>query len=308
MDTQHQTRMRDELLEAWDDGTGDAEQAGICAQVLSAYIRADNEVAQFHLPAIIEVADGPLPVPRANMVLYECYQKGMGVGVDMTEARRRLELAVNQGSEIAEWFLASYLLDNTMLPVLPQDPDRALTILRRLAREADDMRAMRLARSTFSSFISRHVSIHDVHPQDLELVTQHADDPQRVASTDYLPLAMFFAREQSNQNYAGYEYRRSRELLLKGARSGSDEVRGACNAQLDAWGVNAVPEVEPTAAEKAMHTVKVAGAVGGISLILVFWSAVGLFLMSVAAAINAFTVPVLLGAFAVAFIVSRLRR
>lgn len=299
--------MRDDLVETWDGGEGDAEQANLRAKIISHHVRRGGDaVARFHLPTIFEVADGPLPVPQANMILYECYKDGTGVAVDLAKALQRLELAVGQGLEIAEWFLATYLLDNMGMPVLPQDPDRALAILRRLAREADNMTTMSLAKRTFSSYVARHFRIQDVSPSDRELIMWHAEDLQEVG--DYLALALFFAGGKSIGNYAGPEYNLSRKLLIAGAQSRFPEVRKACDAQLDEWGVKPTPEVEPTTAQKAAEAVKVAGMLGGVSMVLVFWSAVGLFLMSVAAAINAFMVPILLGAMAVAFVVSRLRR
>jgi hypothetical protein len=56
--------MRDELIEAWDDGKGDGEQANMCAKVISLHIRNDREAARFPLPIIFKVADGPCPYPR----------------------------------------------------------------------------------------------------------------------------------------------------------------------------------------------------------------------------------------------------
>ena len=311
--------MRDDLLRAWDGGEGDAKQANLRAKIISHQIRKDDEVARFHLPTILKVADGPLPVPQANMILYECYQAGTGVAVDFAKALQRLELAVGQGLKTAEGFLAFYLLDNTRMPVLPPDPDRALAILRRLARAEDmstdltvdvseDMTAADMARSTFSSYVAKHFSIRDLCPKDLELITWHAEDLRSVRQTDYLPLALFFAEWESSGDYAGPQYRLPRDLLIKGSQASIPKVREACDAQLEAWGVKPAPEVAPTAAQKAVETVKVVGMLGGVSMVLVFWTAVGVFLTAVAATFNAFTVPILLGALVVAFVVSRLRK
>lgn len=300
--------MRHQLLSAWGKGKGNASQARLQARIIRQHIRQNDEAARFHLPVILKIADGPMPVPEANMILYDCYKNGYGVPVDLAKALERLELAVSQGLEMAEWYLASLLLDNTGMPVITQDPDRALAILRRLARKSDDVSAMSLARNTFSSYVAQHFSIHDVSSSDLELITWHANNRRNIRSTDLLPLARFFAAGESSKDYACPRYRLSRELLIAGSQSGNAQVREACDAQLEAWGVKPSPEVAPTTAQKAIETVKMAGMFGGISIVLIFWSAVGLFLMSVAAAINAFTIPIVLGALIVAFIVSRLRR
>lgn len=309
MDIQYQTEMRDELLEAWAKGRGDPEEIDELAGGLSHHIRESELAANFHLPTILTVGNGPLPVPEANMILHDCYLRGWGTKADQAEALRRLEKAITQGSEAAEWYLASYLLNNERLAeVLPRNEERALAILRRLARTANDLTAMSLARRSLSSHLSTNSKLADVSPMDLEIVTWHADDIREVIGMDHLYLARFFAGEQSNGDYGGALNRRSRELLMAGSKSRSQQVRDACDEQLAAWSVRAVQETEPTTVQKAVENAKVVGMFGGVGVILLFWSVVGLFLLSIAAAISAVAIAVVLSLLVVGFIVSWLRR
>ena len=246
------------------------------------------------------------------MILYSCYLDGWGVEIDRAESFRRLEMAIAQGSETAEWFMANHLLllSEKLSAVLPGDPDRALEILRRLARKADDMSAMQLARRTFASYVAANFHINDVSWQDRELITWHATDLKQVYGSDCLTLALFFARGQTSEDYAGPRYEISRNLLLKGAASRDQQIREACESQLDAWGVKPVPEIEPikTKTQKAVESLKLAGSLGGIAVVLAIWSVIGLALVSITAAINAFVLPIVLIVLAIGVVRYLLRR
>lgn len=78
--------------------------------------------------------------------------------------------------------------------------------------------------------------------------------------------------------------------------------------QLEAWGIAPKPAPVPTATEKAVETIKVTGMLGGVVAVMFFWSFVGLFLLSVAAAINAVMIPIVLIIFGIAAVAAFLRR
>lgn len=309
LDTQHEERLRQELLGAWNEGTGDPAVTEIRTKIISHRMRADEETARFHLPAISKIADGAMFVPTAHMILHDCYRRGWAVHADPATSLQHLEAAVAGGSESARWYLATYLLDgDTMRSVLPPDPQRALGILRRLERGAEDVSVRSLSRMSAASYLMRNVPMSELSIKDRELVDQYADDTAQVASRDYLPLALFYAQGADGTDYSGYQYRRSRELLKQGLGSRVQSVNRACMTQLEAWGVAPKSDPVPTATEKAVETIKVTGMLGGVAAVMIFWSFVGLFLLSVAAAINAVMIPIVLIVFGVAAAIAFLRR
>lgn len=296
-------------MNGWAGGTGDPAVTETQTKIISHRIRADEETARFHLPAISKIADGPMFVPTAHMILHDCYRRGWTVDAHPATALRHLEAAVDGGSESARWYLATYLLgDDTMRSVLSPDPQRALGILRRLERGAKDVSVRSLSRMSAASYLVRHVPIGELSVKDRELVDQYADDAAQVASRDYLPLALFYAQGANGADYSGYQYRRSRELLQRGLESRVQSVSRACMAQLEAWGAAPKPAPMPTATEKAVETIKVTGMLGGVAAVMIFWSFAGLFLLSVTAAINAVMIPVVLIVLGVAAAVAFLRR
>ncbi len=306
---QHEERLRQQLMDGWARGTGDPSATETQTKIISHRMRADEETARFHLPAIQKIADGPMFVPTALMILHDCYRRGWAVDADPATALRHLEAAVAGGSESARWYLATYLLDgDTMRSVLPPDPQRALGILRKLERGAKDVSVRSLSRMSAASYLVRHVPIRELSVQDREIVDQYADDEAQVASRDYLPLALFYAQGADDTDYSGYQYRRSRELLQRGLKSRVESVNRACMTQLQTWGVAPKPAPVPTATEKAVKTIKVTGMLGGVAAVMIFWSFVGLFLLSVAAAINAVIVPIVLIVFGIAAVLAFLRR
>ena len=309
MDDQYEDSLRNNLLLAWNKGRGNAAEAELRAKILSHRMRSDESVARFHLSAIKDVAQGPLHVPTTHMILHDCYRRGWAVAADPVKALRHLELAIESGSESARWFLGCYLLgDERLASVLVIDPDRAMDIFRDLARNSKDITTMSLALRSAASYIARNFSIRDVSDEDRELVDSHALDSREIMGMDYLHLALFYAGEAASKDFAGPAYRQSRELLIAGSESRSEQVRSACEAQLDAWGVRPAPEPVMTPSQKAGQALKVTGMLGGVAAILTVWSLIGLFLLSVAATINAFMIPIILVVLAVGLVFSLLRR
>lgn len=309
MDIQYEDGLRRDLLDAWSDGHGDAEESELRAKILSHRIRGDEDVARFHLSAISDVAQSALPVPTAHMILHDCYLRGWAVDADSEQALRHLELAIEDGSESARWFFGCYLLGKKELSsVLAPEPERALDIFRDLARNAEETTAMSLARGSAASYMATHFKISEISAEDRELIDAYADDLRMVIGMDHYHLALFYADEANGTDFAGPGYRKSRELLIAGMKSRSEEVRKACTAKLDAWGVTPVEPPPPTPSQKAAETLKATGMLGGVALILLVWTVIGLFLLSITAAINAIMIPVVLVAVVVGVVLSLVRR
>lgn len=307
MDIQYEESLRRELVDAWNDG--DAEETDTSLRILSHRMRDDEEAARFHFGAVSKIAQGPLPVPTAHMILHDCYRRGWAVSADPTKSLRHLELAMDSGSESARWFFGCYLLgDEKLSPALPPAPQRALDIFRDLARNAEDITVLSLAQRSAASYIASHFTISEVSDDDRQIVDAHASDIRMVIGMDHLHLARFYAGQQNATDYSLPMYKKSRDLLSAGVESRSEAVRKACSDQLAAWGVLPAPTPEPTSTEKAVQTIKVTGMLGGVAIIVVVWSFIGLFLMSIAAAINAVMIPIVLGLVVVGLIFSLMRR
>jgi len=310
MDIQYESKLRNDLLQAWNEGNGEINAIELCAGILSHRMRADQDVARFHFNAVKNVAQGLLPVCKAHMILHDCYRRGWGVTADPKKALRHLELAIENGHEVASWFLACYLInDDKLAPVLPPDPERAMTIFRNLIRNSKNVDIIELALPSAASYIAQHFSIQDVSGEDLELVDRYSEWTTSIRSMDHLYLALFYATGATDTDYAGPSYRKSRELLMAGSKR-SEQVRALCNAQLDAWNVRPKSETAPalTTSQKAGQVIKVTGMAGGMIGVLVMWSLIGTFLLSVTVAINAAVIPLIIGVVVVGLVIKFLAR
>lgn len=307
MDIEYEGSLRRNLHDAWKDGR--AAETEMSAKILSHRMRRDEDVARFHLGTVSAVANGSLAVPTVHLILHDCYRRGWAVSADPAKALRHLELAVESGSESALWFHGCYLLgDDKLSSVLPPDADRALDIFRDLARNADDVSVADLAQRSVASYLATHFKISAVSHEDREIVDWHASDLRQIIGMDHLHLALFYAGEAKGTDYAGPQYRKSRELLVAGSKSRSEKVRAACSAQLAAWGVTPLQDPVLTPSQKAGQALKTTGMLGGIAIILVVWSSIGLFLLSIVAAINAVMIPLVLVAVVVGLVFSLVRR
>lgn len=307
MDIQYEDSLRRNLHDAWKDGR--AAETEMSAKILSHRMRGDEDVARFHLGTVSAVANGTLAVPTAHLILHDCYRRGWAVSADPAKALHQLELAVESGSESALWFLGCYLLgDDKLSSVLPPDADRALDIFRDLARNADDVSVASLAQRSVASYLATHFRISAVSHEDREIIDWHASDLRQIIGMDHLHLALFYAGEAKGTDYAGPQYRKSRELLVAGSKSRSEKVRAACAAQLDAWGATPLQDPVPTPSQKAGQALKTTGMLGGVAIILVVWSSIGLFLLTIVAAINAVMIPLVLVAVVVGLVFSLVRR
>lgn len=269
----------------------------------------NEDVARFHFNAVKKVAQGPLPVPEAHMILHDCYRRGWGVKADPKKALHYLELAIESGHDIARWFLARYLLsDDKLASVLPPDPERAMAIFRDLVRNSTDVSAAGLALADAASYIAKHFSIQDVSGEDRGLVDLYSKDHREIRSVDYLYLALFYAGGAADSDYLGPSYIKARELLIAGTKSRNEQSRNLCSAQLEAWGIQPTPAPALTGTQKAGQAIKVTGQLAGLAGILIFWSMVGTFLLSVTAAINAAAVPIIIAIVVVGLLITALRR
>jgi TPR repeat protein len=311
LESQYEDRRSLDLLAAWNEGYGDVDSTERCADKLKYAMYRDEDVARIHFDAVYEVAQGTMPVPTAHMILHDCYRRGWAVAESPAKAVHHLEMAIKCGDESALWFMGCYLQgDEKLSSVLGQDLNRALEIFRELAINSNDVSIVSLARGSAAGLIARNYSYYEVSATDRKLVDMYVSDWQTIRSMDYLYLALFYASAASGDDYAGPEYRKARELLIKGTESGIEKVRNECQAQLIEWNVLPVnlPDPEPTTAEKAVQAVKVTAVAGGISMIVIFWSIFGLFLLAVVTMINATMLPIILGIGAVCYVVSLFRR
>ena len=264
--------------------------------------------------------------PKIHMLLHHHYRypDGFGSEADPRAALHHLNNAVSIGDEQARLLLGKYLVGAEDFSLIPPDADRGLDVLRDLEQNAECRIMQRFARRALFIHIAQRCKLGDVDKEDVAIVERYAEDPGSYTD-DYYHLAMFFAGEATTKDFEGPAYRRSRELLIKGMRYCTPDLRAACEAQLRAWGGVPVPEL-PTAAvratpethaaapgsltttEKVVESIKVTGVVGGIGAILFVWAAIGTFLLSMAAVINAIMVPVILVLVVIFAVLSALRR
>lgn len=306
---ERQKNLGSDLLRLWDEGRGDLEATDKQARLMRTAMRGDEAKAREHIEALETVAAGTSRVPTAHLILHDFYRRGWGVSADAAKSLWHLERAIECGDVSARWFLGSYLLgDEKLAPALPKDAERGLKILRRVANHSTDHSSASLARGCAASYLIKNFTIHEVSHEDRELIDAYAADRVGMRYMDQLHLARFYAGAATDHDYAGAQYHKARELLIAGSKSTHDKVRDACNAQLEAWGVR--PGLEPvmTTSQKAGAALKTTGVVGGIGLVMWGWSMIGLALLSVAAMINAFMVPIILVAVAVALVVKVVRR
>lgn len=312
MDVQYEGKLRCDLLQAWREGNGNIKATNLSAKILSHRMRGDEDVARFHFNAVKKVAQGPLPIPEAHMILLDCYRRGWAVNADPKKALHYLELAIENGHDMARWYLACYLMgDDKLASVLPPDPERAMAIFRDLSRNSKDSIVTSLARREAASYIVKHFFIHEISCEDLELVNGFSESLD-IVGMDYIYLALFYAEGVTGSDYSGPTYRKARELFIAGTKSQSEQVRNLCSAQLDAWGIQPTTAQAPapalTGTQKAGQAIKVTGQFAGLAGILVFWSLVGTFLLSVTAAINAVTLPIIIAVVVVGLLIKALRR
>lgn len=297
------------LLRLWDGGQGDLAAADSHARLMQSRMRGDKDIARENMNSLNTVGAGPGHVPTVHLTLHDFYKRGWGVDADPGKSLWHLERAIDGGSITAQWFLGSYLLgDEALAPVLPKDADRGLAILREVVNHPTDHSSAALARGSAASYLIKNFTIHEVSREDRELIDAYAADSTYIRSWDYVHLARFYAGAATDNNYAGPEYEKSRQLLIKGSESFHESARNACNEQLDAWGVRPLPPRPKTTAEKAVTVAKTTAAVGGIGAIMWVWSIIGMALLAMTAMISAVTIPIILGVFGIAFIVKLMRR
>jgi len=74
--------------------------------------------------------------------------------------------------------------------------------------------------------------------KDEELVDQYARHDSHISSAHYPELARFYSAGLSSRDYKGHEYRRARELLMKGAKMDqAPKAQQRCKDILAEWGV-----------------------------------------------------------------------
>ena len=299
-----------ELRRLWEGGHGDPRRVQSQAIRVASMLRNPSFLLE-HRDELVQMANGPMPIPALDLWLYEAHRDGRDMPRDAAKALAHLERAASAGDASAREMLARHLLGQPgLVDVLPEDPERAIAMLKDLAyrggnsTDANQLIARHLIRRPPASYTS----------DDLNRIDFYGHSPADVDLEDLLPLARHYARRCTGTDYASEEYRFARALLIEGTKRGYRDVASQCEAQLDAWGVRPAPAPPPpppppppTALQKTATVAKTTGAVAGIGLTLWVWSIIGTFLLGVAAMINAFMIPVLLGVAGLAFVVSKVR-
>lgn len=231
---------RKQLAAAWNGGGATLKKIGMYVSIISHRMRPDPEVAAYHFDLIREIAHGEVGVPEAHMILMDCYRRGHGVKANQQLALYHLEQAVELGSDEARWWYANFLVKNEGLEsVLPLDPEKALEIYRDLAWNSETVDSN--ARWSAVPLLIRDKHAGQLSPKDEEMVSQYADDWQRVHSAHYVELARFYSEGIVSLDYSGHQYKRARELLLRGAKNERlTTVRLQCQAMLNQRGVKIV--------------------------------------------------------------------
>lgn len=308
MDIEHEEELRRNILLAWNDGGGDIDEVQQAVNSVSTRMYDDENVAKFHFNVINQVAEGPLQISAAHMILVDCYRRGWSVTPDPTKSLEHLQSAIRCGDERARWFLGEYLLgDEKLSSVLPPDSERAIDIFIDLANNAKDLSVKQLALTSAGSYIVEHFNSDEASDDYKELVDQYVSDPAYIRSKDYYHLALFYAGQALGNDYDSPQYRKSREFLIAGSKSRIEKVSDECKAMLVEWGVRPQQEVPDLQPKKAVEKLKVLGGAVGITLILVIWSSIGLFFLSVIAVMDAAIIPIILALVVVGLIVTLIR-
>ena len=320
------------LLRYWDEGRGDLKQANLVAcRIQGTRWKAETkDDIRAYWPALLRVAAGPSDVPAVHWLLYRGFMDGFPAEHDAKQALWHLERAIALGDGKSHAEYARQLLDpdSKLLPLIKHDPERGLAILRELLATG----SYPIADIDLTRYLIRHRKKREVTRSDLLIIQKYAENPDR-SFHDSFELALFYASDQEGADYTGPEFKSSRYFLGRGAGGMTGKVAEACRAKLLEWNVevrandyfvresleepSTPPHVlrnessadpERTLGEKVADVAKGIALVGGIGGIMWVWSGIGLFLIAIATAINAFMLPIILVGALVAVIVAAIRR
>lgn len=301
-------RDRQLLAEVWRDGVTDGETVERLIAPLKYRIPESADIARRTVDLLGEIADSGLPVPTAHIILSDCYRLAHGVAADPHRALHHLEAAVRLGSDEARWRygLALSTRNEGFAGALAPDPERALEIFRELAS-----RDYVLAFEPAIELLIKGKHAGELPRKDEFFVQQYADTSM-VGSRLSFELARFFSEGLTSSDFAGYEYKRARDFLIRGMNNSRyPDVQRKCEALLDEWGVKPTPPAPPTPrtkAQKVAEGAKIAGYLGSGVALMILWAFIGSALLALASAVTAFVIPVLIVLAVGAFLVSRFRR
>ena len=298
------------LTDKWHGSSEDIDNIEMSILTLSHRMRANAEIARYHFDLIKEIADSHLPIAEAHMVLMDCYRRGHGVDAAPDLALHHLEEAIKIGSNEARWWYANFLVKNEGLEsVLDADPDKALNIYRELAWDDKDITVLSLSRWSAVPILIKGKYSGQLSPKDEELVRQYSENWQDMSGLHYYDLARFYSDGINLKDYARPEYRRARELLIRGMeKSRSQEIRQKCEALLDQWSVKPVPLAPPTKTQKAIQGAKSTLSLGFIVIVIIAWSFIGTALLAVTAWISFYIGLPIIAILVVSGIILTLRR
>lgn len=231
------------LLEAWDEGRGDLKKVEEKANGLFLKVFRDEGKARLCWSAVERVAAGPGDVPAAHLILQHGYQRGWVVEANPEKALHHLGRAIDLGSDKALWYYACFLLDPEKATAnnLVMDVERGLAMHRALIKKSKDQSTVFMAKATAAECIAKTYSITEVSTEDRKIVDEYTSYIPRVLSNHYLALALFYAGGGApTSNALTPEYKKSRELLLKGSENKHAPIRDARLAQLDEWGATPI--------------------------------------------------------------------
>lgn len=227
---------RRRVVSAWSGERATAQQINTLVGGLTARMQKDPAVAAYHIPLIKEIADDELPVPAARLAMADCYRRGNGVAANPQLALNYLERAAGTGDNHALWWYANHLINNEGLEdVLSVDIDKALSIFRQLIATLD-LSIYELALWSAVPLLIKGKSSGQLSPEDEEIVRSYSDS-HNVHSIHFYELARFYSTGVASNDYLGLEYRRARELAIRGVAAGSTDSKAKCLALLSKWGI-----------------------------------------------------------------------
>ena len=297
-----EARRRIDTYRVWNGDPDNLEPIAEAVRRVSSAMSANAQIARYHLGDVQSLLEGedPFEIPEAHMVLADCYRRGHGVEANPSKALHHLQRAVALGSHNARWWYATLLVrPDGLETVLRPDTNQAIEIFRELAW-ADDPRS-EFARRSLVPLLIKGKHAGQLSSRDQELVDQYSGEHGGAAWAHYYDLARFYSDGITSKDYAGPEYRRARELLIRGIDVRDPRVQQQCATLLDQWKVKPLPPAPLSVAEKAVIGVKLSFVVG----VLIVWALIGTALLALVSFIGLYIgLPIVVILMVVGFIAS----
>lgn len=267
--------------------TDDAAASCVAIQ-LGDFVRAGNGDALALLEAMAAAKK-----ERAQIILAELLSKGEGIKPEAERAIALLESAADSGSVHALMVLCDHYEGRRNSE--ERDPEKVLLCLRRAADLGSESGAECLADRLVNGRSAEQCTSEEI--AEIERLYQAS----HYTSNSYFKLAMFHSRGKQSTDYGSDEYRKAVDWLRKGKRRHEGGGK-KCAEQLLAWKL----EGPNTEAFPKSNEAKWAWVI--LPFTIVIWAVIGSGLLAVANAINAITIPVILGIAGIAAISSFFKR